>query len=165
MIPIRFALARMVLRLCRYLPDQRPPDFRIGDPARPILWRWWLLPRNRLCNIYFHMMLADDDDRALHDHPYWSLSLNLSRNVGEVYQRDPPHGAQRMRWFGLGQWVWRSPTFAHRLVLRPASIGYTLFLTGPRIRDWGFWCATGWRHHDDFAAVADATSTIGRGCD
>ena len=54
----------------------REPDFLIG-PSKddPYMMRWWWLPRNRFLNVYVHVVRHDDDDRALHDHPWPSLSL------------------------------------------------------------------------------------------
>src|ERR1700684_1178987 len=52
------------------------PHFVIGDPKNPYMLRWYILPRNPLFNVYLHKFLRnDDDDRALHDHPWPSLSL------------------------------------------------------------------------------------------
>lgn len=43
------------------------PHFVIGNADNPYMLRWFILPRNRLFNIYLHKFLRDDDDRALHD--------------------------------------------------------------------------------------------------
>jgi hypothetical protein len=56
----------------RNLRPERDPDFIIGNP--PYMLRWWLLPRNPTFNVYYHRILRDDDDRALHDHPWPSFS-------------------------------------------------------------------------------------------
>jgi hypothetical protein len=37
-------------------------------------------------------------------------------------------------------------------------------LTGPRIREWGFWCPQGWRHWRAFTSGRNG-ETIGRGCE
>ena len=52
----------------------RQPDRVINSSY---LHRWHILPRNRWCNIYLHRFVGDDDDRALHDHPWWSVSFLL----------------------------------------------------------------------------------------
>jgi hypothetical protein len=39
--------------------------------------RWWVIPRNKFFNIYLHHFLHSDDDRALHDHPWWNVSILL----------------------------------------------------------------------------------------
>lgn len=65
----------------------------------------------------------------------------------------------------VGSIVARSARFSHRLALAPGcASACTLFITGPRIREWGFWCPKGWRHWKEFTAPADS-GNIGRGCD
>jgi hypothetical protein len=55
----------------------RKPDMVIGDPARPYLLRWYIWRSKRFGSCYLHKFLRDDDDRALHDHPWWFVSLIL----------------------------------------------------------------------------------------
>jgi hypothetical protein len=43
---------------------KRAPDQVIGGRERPYMLRWYLIPRNRFCNIYLHHFLRSDDDRA-----------------------------------------------------------------------------------------------------
>lgn len=40
---------------------------------------------------------------------------------------------------------------------------WTLFVTGPRIRNWGFHCPNGWVRWEAFTPPADKGS-VGRGC-
>lgn len=138
----------------------RKPDFVIGDPDRPYLLRWWLIPRNRWFNVYLHHILRSDDDRALHDHPWWNLSIVLKGGYEEV----TPAGTF---WRRPGSLVLRRATARHRLILpiRGGGIRYcwTLFITGPKVRDWGFWCQQGWVHWRDFAKPGSDGET-GRGC-
>ena len=44
-------------------PD-RAPDFVIGPIDNPYMLRWWLLPRNEVFNVYYHVIRHSDDDRA-----------------------------------------------------------------------------------------------------
>ena len=55
----------------------RAPDFIIGGAEDAYMLRWWVIPRNRWFNIYLHKILRDDDPRALHDHPWWNISIVL----------------------------------------------------------------------------------------
>src|ERR1700722_14934819 len=41
---------------------------------QPFLRRWFVIPKNRWLNIYYHNFVRSDDDRALHDHPWANLS-------------------------------------------------------------------------------------------
>lgn len=139
---------------------RRPPDFVIGEPDRPYLLRWWVIPRNRFFNIYLHKILRDDEDRALHDHPWWNLSIVLRGG----YQEITPAGRF---WRGPGSLVLRRATAAHRLVMPVRDGGirfcWSLFITGPVIRAWGFHCPQGWRHWKEFTAP-NAKGQIGKGC-
>lgn len=133
---------------------QRDPDFIIGDPA--YMLRWWVIPRNDMFNIYYHRIVRDDDDRALHDHPWPSFSIMVSGQMREIL----PNSERIMR---EGDCVFRSPEFAHRLELIEGEPAETIFITGPKIRDWGFHCPKGWVHWETFCSPDDS-SKIGRGC-
>jgi hypothetical protein len=138
----------------------RPPDFIIGGPERPYLLRWWLL-RTKYLRIYLHKIMRDDDDRALHDHPWWNISIVLRGGYREVT-------AAGAEWRGPGSIVVRRATAAPRLELpvRNGGIRYcwSLFITGPRIREWGFHCPNGWRVWHEFVDTRDR-GQVGRGCE
>lgn len=137
-------------------PPNRNPDTIIGGAADPYLLRWYLIPRNRWFNAYYHVFKRSDDDRALHCHPWISLSLCLRGEATEIDQS----GTKVIR---VGQWRFRRAKYAHRMFLHAGEC-HTLFLTGPRIREWGFWCPQGWRHWKDFTAGKNG-ETVGRGCE
>ena len=118
--------------------------------------RWVVIPNNKYFNIYLHHFLHDDDDRALHDHPWWSVSF-LLRGVLREIMREQSRVIRR--WLP----VWRRPTHTHRLEL-VSKEALTLFITGPWVREWGFHCPKGWRHWTKFVDTTD-TGKIGRGCD
>lgn len=159
------------LALAPKAPARRMPDLIIGDPAQPYLNRWWLLPRNPVLNVYLHQILRSDDDRALHDHPWWSLSLCLRGNMQEV---TPRRQGQHSRWdydrsqidtlnITAGQWRLRSPSMRHRLALTSQGECWTLFVTGPVWRVWGFWCRHGFVPHHQFTKPG-ASGQVGAGC-
>lgn len=141
----------------------RRPDFVIGADY---LRRWFILPRNPWLNIYLHRINKSDDDRALHDHPWWNCSIVLTGGYHEVMPAhgDPLSQDTRTRWRGPGSIVLRRAKAAHRLVVDEGDHAWTLFITGPRIRQWGFWCPQGWRHWKDFTSPDDSSQT-GRGCE
>lgn len=136
---------------------KRQPDILIGGHEAPYLRRWHIIKRNAWFNIYLHNMLRNDDDRAPHDHPFASLSVCLK---GQLREHRPGH---EPRLIGAGRVVYRSATFQHRLdVVRPA---WTIFITGPRIREWGFWCEEKrFVHWREFTAPSDK-GQVGRGCE
>lgn len=161
----------------------RSPDFYIGGAEQPYIRRWYVIPRNRWFNIYLHNMLRDDDDRALHDHPWLNMSIILRGGYIE-------HVPERPNWYpnyskaviqkyrSPGDIIFRKPTSAHRLELfndqpwphwrRGMPIkkkpSWSLFITGPRVREWGFLCPQGWVHYKRFVDPTD-TGKTGKGCD
>lgn len=143
--------------------QRRQPDFVIGGPARPYLRRWYLLPRNPVFNVYVHHFVRSDDDRALHDHPWPNVSwllrgLYIEHTIaaGGIHHRNVLiAGDWRVRWTGR---------LAHRIELTVGPC-WTLFITGPRYRQWGFHCPdAGWVPWFRFVDDRDSGRT-GRGCD
>jgi hypothetical protein len=154
----------------------RKPDFVIGDPSNPYLLRWWVIPRNRVFNIYLHKILRSDDDRALHDHPWWNMSIILKGGYVEYV----PGGSYLRK---AGHIICRRATAQHRLALFTIRVeldgtrgadGYplasrflapcwSLFITGPKIRDWGFWCPQGFKRWQDFVSPNNP-GEVGPGC-
>lgn len=147
------------------------PHFIVGDPEDPYLLRWYLIPRNRFFNIYLHKFLKSDDDRATHDHPWYSLSFILSGsyeefvrlNLSKQYDRWPDlHITKR---FDAGSVILRSAKHSHIIKLIDRNPVWTIFMTGPKIREWGFWCPKGWRHWRDYTKAEEIGNSIGRGCE
>jgi len=142
-------LMRMVTR--------RDPDFTIGDRY---LERWYVIPRNRIFNIYLHRFGRSDDDRALHDHPWWNVSILL---VGEYVEHTIRAGGVHVRTLRQeGDVVLRRARAAHRIELSN-GVCWTLFITGPRLREWGFHCEHGWRPWHKFVNPSDS-GQVGPGC-
>ena len=131
----------------------KKPDFIIGDNY---LRRWWIIPRNEYSNVYLHEILQSDDDRALHDHPWASTSFIIYGS----YIEHLPDGVQHVR--KAGDVIHREANQLHRLEIPENGRAVSLFITGPKIREWGFQCPNGWVHWSDF--VGEDTGQIGRGC-
>lgn len=129
----------------------RKPDLVIGDDY---LCRWYVIPRNPWFNIYLHKFTGSDIDTALHDHPWWSCSFLLKGEAIE-HTRDSSHMLPRFIP------VFRSARFAHRIELVKGPV-WTLFVTGPRIREWGFYCPKGWKHWTKF--TNQTGDKVGAGC-
>lgn len=143
--------------------SDRKPNMVIGGHERPYLFRWFLIPRNPVFNIYVHLFLRSDDDRALHDHPWANLSILLK---GEYIEHQIAAGGINKRTRRVaGDWHFRpSGRIAHRVEINKEPC-WTLFITGPRYRKWGFHCPDqGWIPWDRFTA-ADDPGAIGKGCD
>lgn len=144
----------------------RKPDLYVGGEEDPYMLRWYILPRNRIFNIYLHKFVRDDDDEAFHDHPWWFVSLMLK---GNYYETTPSE------WNGLGQvelrWplslAFRRASHLHRVTLLRDKEGnplpcWTLVITGSKCRTWGFQCPTGWVNFRDYLTSKELT---GSGCD
>lgn len=120
----------------------REPDLVISPEDTPYLLRWHIIPKNDRANIFMHLQLASDPERPLHDHPWDNTSVIISGGYEEVvraaysvrvHQRKP------------GDVVHRLAETAHRLIL-PEGTPYTLtiFSTGPKRQEWGFYAKGGW---------------------
>lgn len=122
------------------LQPMRDPDRKINGQY---LHRWYIIPKNRFFNIYLHEFHRSDDDRALHDHPWYSVSFLLK---GEMIEH---------QWGGMIRYVpkylpiFRTAKFAHRIEIVKGPVK-TLFITGPRIRVWGFHTKAGWMSAKNF---------------
>lgn len=139
------------------------PHFIVGSFSDPYLLRWHITPRNPIFNIYLHKFMRDDDDRALHDHPWWFVSLIVKGNYWENLENKILH---RKRW-SIAR---RSATARHRVYLNRDSHGcpapcWTIVVTGRTVREWGFWCNERFVHWKTFCANTKSSSEIGRGCD
>jgi len=123
------------------------PDLVVGRIGGvPYLNRWYLIPRNPFCNAYLHQFLLPDIDEAPHDHPWRSLSFALEGDHAELHGK--PESLQR-RAIKKGDVTYRGLNHIHRVLLNENpnpdeheyDIAYTLFITGPIKRQWGFWCS------------------------
>lgn len=150
--------------------QNRQPDFVIGGAEQPYMRRHWLLPRNRFFNVYVHEFLRSDDDRALHCHPWlfnasWLIDGSYTEHTiaeGGVHVATPRKaGDFKFRWG-------RAP---HRVELLSAPCGrtiayapcWTVFITGPVVRVWGFHCPKRWVPWKEFVDDRDS-GAIGQGC-
>lgn len=139
------------------------PHFYVGGQEQPYLLRWYLLPRNPLINLYLHKFVRDDEDRAEHNHPWICLSLMIRGGYIEH-----SCGTKTYRYAPSIAFRWSS--HVHRVELhedfetgekRPC---WTIVLTGPKVRTWGFFCPKGFVPWFDFVDQRDH-GNIGRGCE
>lgn len=142
--------ARATAWLFEKLSDEvgaaRAPDVIIdgGDTAHlPYLRRWFVIPRNKFLNVYLHHFQRSDGSPIPHDHPWLNLSIVLHGEYVEqwIQQGGIPRAVIRK----AGDIVFRLPWFAHRIEMAPGGQCWTLFITGPNLRTWGFHSPTrGW---------------------
>lgn len=117
--------------------------------------------RGNLFGIYIHRFLASDEDEAKHDHPRHNISIVIDRGFWE-------HIKGRRVWRAPGTIVFRRATTPHRIELefssgvpRHSHEAISLFITGPRIREWGYHCAGGWVPWQTFHHGRDSGTTTG----
>lgn len=133
---------------------RRAPDFTIGGDY---MQRWFIIPRNDRMNLYLHRTLRSDDD-VMHDHPWDNMSFVIDGGYTEhtpnsVIDRKP------------GDVVSRKADDVHRLQLWHGRPSVSLFMTGPKVREWGFHCPKGWVHWKDFTGgYHEGRSDKGAGC-
>lgn len=130
---------------------RRAPDELVAERQNspmPLIKRWYVLRRKYLMNIYIHTICRSDEDRALHDHPWPNVTIVLMGGYWDHIIE--AGGVHRRVWRAPGDVVFRRAGTAHRLELPEASSALTLFITGPKVRAWGFHCENGWRHWRDF---------------
>jgi len=137
--------------------DRRLPDYVIGGEDNPYLRRWWLIPRNPLFNVYLHQILRSDDDRALHTHPWVNCSVILQ---GQYTEHMVGKSVVRKANSIVARW---SGHIAHRLEITDGPC-WTLFITGPRYKQWHFCCPQGLVHWKAFTRPGKP-GEIGAGCD
>lgn len=124
-----------------------PPSKVIGENY---LSRWHLIPRNSFFNIYLHKFTGSDDDRALHDHPWHSLSFLLAGELAEITDEDKIAGCLNVNYPRFLRPIFRRRSHQHRLILLGKKPAWTLFITGPRKHfadgvtpRWFFYCPNG----------------------
>lgn len=139
---------------------KRPPDYLIGDQNDPQTLRWCLVPRNGWFNVYLHKWLRSDQDESLHDHPYFNVSVLLEGHYLEEV------AAGRRAWRVRRAWrpVVRLPSTPHAVRLQNGTVVWSLFITGPRVREWGFHCPKGWTHFKEYLDRRDKNSNW-NGCE
>ena len=137
----------MLLKLLERLGRKRIVMDRVEN--EPYLERYYLFLRDRKrfpFNIFLHKFLKSDPD-DVHDHPWPYATVILKGGYWEWI----PHFDTVGRKTGEYQ-VWRGPghfriskaNSFHRIELDPDITAWTLFMPGPKQRDWGFLVQNKW---------------------
>jgi hypothetical protein len=104
---------------------------RISD--EPYLTRYYLFLKDRKWfpfNIFIHRFHKGDPD-DLHDHPWPYFALILR---GGYWETTP----QGRFWRAPGHFRLCGAKSLHRIELEPGVDTWTLFIPGPKLREWGF---------------------------
>jgi hypothetical protein len=110
------------------------------NPGCEYLRRYYLIggPNHRRWCICIHKIMRSDRDHC-HDHPFAFVSLILA---GKYFEELPSGGEYRT----AGSLRVRGARSLHRLVALTRSV-WTLFMMGPRTRNWGFRVDGKWIPH------------------
>lgn len=140
-----------------------PPDLIIAPDGKPYIYRWHIVRDSELASIYFHIQVADDPERPLHDHPWDNMSVILSGGYTELLKCNPRTDPIQRIERNKGDVVFRKASWAHRLLLK-SETGYTMsqFVTGPKVREWGFWYPSGWRSFKDVTHIDHGKSVMNK---
>lgn len=100
----------------------------LGRDECPYMQRWAL--ETPWGSLRVHRWISSDDHRYFHDHAWWFLTLVISGEYTDVN----PKGRDRMK---AGSIRFRPANHQHTVEVKPPGC-WTILLTGPHIRFWGF---------------------------
>ena len=116
----------------------------------PYLERYYLFLKDRgerfPFNIFLHKFLKSDID-DLHDHPWPYATLILKGGYWEWRPQFNSKGekvGEIAKWCGAGSFRIAPANSYHRVELDPNVTCWTLFMPGPKQRDWGFLVRNQW---------------------
>ncbi len=141
---------KLLFRLIKKIIGDRPFDVEVD---KNYMERWFLIPRNRVFNIYFHRFIGSDAPIP-HDHPWLCLSFILD---GEYIEHTPNGSFKR----SAGHVSLKPAKSLHWIEIE--SPVYTIFFTGPRYRDWGFQCENKWVPHKQYIEQR-GSNRLANGC-
>ena len=143
------------------LDGLRAPNLLIAPNDKPYLYRWHIV-RNTECSVYFHIQVASDGGRDLHDHPWDNTSVILAGGYDEtlsLIEGKPDEKTTAVFPRKPGDVIHRLARQAHRLDLpRMTPYTMTLFSTGPRINHWGFWAPDGFVPYEQITEIVNGVS-------
>ena len=124
----------------------------------PYLERYYLFLKDRgehfPFNIFLHKFLKSDID-DLHDHPWPYATLILRGGYWEwrpQFDADGKKIGEIAKWCGAGSFRVASANSYHRIELDPNVTCWTLFMPGPKQRDWGFLVKNKWVQWEQYLA-------------
>jgi len=103
-------------------------------------------------NIFIHKFLKSDPD-DVHDHPWPYFTLILHGGYYEyvpIFDSDGKKVGENKHWRGPGHFRYSPAHSFHRIELKQDVECWTLFVPGPKRRDWGFLVNNKWIPHDDY---------------
>lgn len=112
----------------------------LGRPECPYMVRWTV--ETPWFSLRLHRWHRSDDDRGFHDHPWHFVTLVLWGRYVDI----SPAGQDPL---GPGSVRFRRAEHRHTVTVVPPGC-WTLVLTGPIFRFWGFWLGEKWVKSDKY---------------
>ena len=143
----------MLLKLLDRLGRKRIVMDRVEN--EPYLERYYLFlqERNRFpFNVFLHKFLKSDPD-DVHDHPWPYATLILKGGYWEWIPQFNSAGqkiGEVSIWRGPGHFRISRANSYHRIELDPSVTAWTLFMPGPKQRDWGFLVRNKWVQWEEY---------------
>jgi hypothetical protein len=143
----------MFKKIMKKLGRQRVILDRQGQD--PYLERYYVFLKERTWfpfNIFVHKFLKSDPD-DVHDHPWSYATLILKGGYWEWIPQFNAKGeklGELAHWRKPGHFRISSATSYHRIELDPAVECWTLFMPGPKKREWGFLVKNKWIAHEQY---------------
>ena len=115
----------------------------------PYLERYYLFLKERdrfPFNVFLHKFLKSDPD-DVHDHPWPYTTIILRGGYWEwipIFDSVGRKTGEIQHWRGPGHFRICSATSYHRIELDPNITAWTLFMPGPKQREWGFLVKNKW---------------------
>jgi hypothetical protein len=131
----------MLLKLLDKLGRKRIVMDRVNN--EPYLERYYVFLKDRGVfpfNVFLHKFLKSDPD-DLHDHPWPYATLILKGGYWEWMPKFDDTGnkiSEYKVWRGPGHFRISSAKSFHRVELEPGVTAWSLFMPGPKQREWGF---------------------------
>jgi hypothetical protein len=121
----------------------------------PYLERYYLFLTDRTqfpFNVFLHKFLKSDPD-DLHDHPWPYATVILKGGYWEwtpVFDHNGQKLTEVAKWRAPGHIRFNSATSLHRIELDPGVECWTLFMPGPKQREWGFVKSGVWQQWQEY---------------
>jgi hypothetical protein len=137
----------MIKELFTRLGRYRVIRDRLDD--EPYLERYYVFLKDRETfpfNMFVHKFLKSDPD-DVHDHPWPYATLILKGGYWEWIPQFNSTGqkiGEIRYWRGAGHFRTSSAASYHRIELDPNVTAWTLFMPGPKQREWGFLVRNQW---------------------
>ena len=146
----------MLLKLLERMGRKRVVMDRVND--EPYLERYYIFLKERTWfpfNVFLHKFLKSDPD-DVHDHPWPYATLILRGGYWEwipQFNKQGKINGEIAHWRKPGHFRISSARSLHRIELDPTVECWTLFMPGPKQREWGFISCGKWVQWEQYLAA------------